>query len=178
MIFTDPKLIAINAVYLRSTAIETIGELVKPELEAEGLWQADYAGSRREWYLNTLDMIRDRFHTLKDFATLGRAYFDDTYPIAEKPLRKHLLSHPELKTWLPALAERFAALDDFTTATTEAATRTLADELDVKAGILINAMRTVLTGQLAGPGMFDVLETLGKATVVRRLRRIAPLFPQ
>ncbi|GAB6907334.1 Glutamate--tRNA ligase [Desulfosarcina cetonica] len=176
--FTDPKLIAINAAYLRSTDIGTIGDLVRRELEAEGLWHADYAGLRREWYLTTLDMIRDRFHTLKDFTTLGRAYFDDTYPIEEKPLRKHLLSHPELKTWLPALAERFSALDDFTAGTTEAATRELAEALAVKAGILINAMRTVLTGQLAGPGMFDVLVSLGKATVVRRLRRVGPLFPE
>ncbi|BBO81716.1 glutamate--tRNA ligase [Desulfosarcina ovata subsp. sediminis] len=167
--FTDPKLIAINETYLRSTAIETIGNLVKPELESAGLWHEDYAGARREWYLETLDLIRDRFHTLKDFATLGRAYFADDYAIDEKPLKKNLLKHPELKSWLPQLADRFAALDVFTLATTELTSRAFAEELGVKPGVLINGMRTVLTGQLAGPGMFDILMALGRETVVRRL---------
>ncbi|MBW2581863.1 MAG: glutamate--tRNA ligase, partial [Deltaproteobacteria bacterium] len=46
---------------------------------------------------------------------------------------------------------------------------------DVKAGILINGARTAVTGQAAGAGLFDVLATVGKERVVRRLRQ-APSF--
>ena len=51
-----------------------------------------------------------------------------------------------------------------------------AEELDIKPGILINGMRTVLTGQLAGPSMFDVLEALGKNKVIARLKDIDKLY--
>jgi glutamyl-tRNA synthetase len=37
-------------------------------------------------------------------------------------------------------------------------------------------MRTVLTGQLAGPSMFDILMTLGREKVLARLKRIDHLF--
>jgi len=37
-------------------------------------------------------------------------------------------------------------------------------------------MRTVLTGQLAGPSMFDILMTLGREKVLARLQRIDHLF--
>jgi len=36
---------------------------------------------------------------------------------------------------------------------------------------LINASRTVLTGQAVGPGMFDVFVVLGQHRSVARLRR-------
>ena len=114
--------------------------------------------------------------TLQDFATLGRAYFSDDYFIDPKPLAKNILKQPELKTWLPQLAEHFTALPDFNAESTEAICREMADALHIKPGILINGMRTVLTGQLAGPSMFDILTTLGQDTVVRRLSRVDHLY--
>ncbi len=174
--FTDPKLIAINEHYLRTMPIEELGEMVRSELEREQLWDQAYAGARRDWYLHTLNLIRDRFHTLKDFTGAGRAYFADEYAIDPKPLAKNVLKEPQLAAWLPMLAERFAALDAFTAEETERVSRELADELAVKPGVLINAMRTVLTGQLAGPSMFEIVVTLGRDKVVQRLARVDHLF--
>lgn len=170
--FTDPKLIAINEHYLRNLDPEKLGTLVQPVLEQAGLWDDAYTGPRRSWYLDTLVLIRDRFHTLNDFAEAGRAYFTDQYDIDPKPLAKNILKQPDLKTWLPQLAARFAALANFNLESTETSCREMADELGIKPGILINAMRTVLTGQLAGPSMFDILITLGQDTVVRRLSQV------
>jgi len=174
--FTDPKLISINEHYLRTMDIEELSELVKQDFQEQGIWDEAYDNTKKEWFLVTLDLIRDRFHTTRDFATLGRAYFADDYKVEVKPLKKNILKHPDLKIWLPMLSDRFAALDDFNKETTEVASRDLATELDIKPGILINGMRTALTGQLAGPGMFDILMTLGKDRVVSRLKDIDHLY--
>lgn len=174
--FTDPKAISINAHYLHTMPIEEIGRLVKQDFQTQGLWDDAYDRDRRDWYLSTLDLIRGRFHTIKDFATMGRAYFADDYPIEQKPLKKNILKHPDLRTWLPMLAQRFAALDHFDHQSAETATRELAEELGIKPGIIINGMRTVLTGQLAGPGMFDILVALGRDRVIDRLKNIDKLY--
>jgi glutamyl-tRNA synthetase len=174
--FTDPKLISINEHYLRTMYIKELAELVKQDFTDQGIWNPAYEGERKEWFLATLDLIRDRFHTTRDFATLGRAYFADDYTVEAKPLKKNILKHPDLKTWLPMLAERYASLADFNKETTEATARELAAVLDIKPGILINGMRTALTGQLAGPGMFDILMALGKERVVNRLKNIDHLY--
>jgi len=176
--FTDPKLISINEQYLRTMPLEELAALVKQDFlkPAMWLWDEDYEGVRKDWFLSTLGLIRDRFHTICDFASLGRAYFADDYMIEEVPLKKNVLKYPELKTWLPMLAERFAALPEFSHASTEEASRALAAELDIKPGVLINGMRTVLTGQLAGPGMFDILMALGREKVVARMRSIEHLY--
>jgi len=52
----------------------------------------------------------------------------------------------------------------------------MASELDIKPGVLINGMRTVVTGQLAGPSMFDILMAIGQEKVVKRLRSTGNLY--
>ena len=173
--FTDPKAISMNAHYLRTMPLDELLPYVQAELEAAGLWSPSFAADKRPWFECTVDLIRSRYHTTKDFANLGRPYFADDFPMEEKVLRKNILKHANLKEWLPVMAERLETLAEFTPDSVEQAIRGLATELDVKAGILINGARTAVTGQAAGAGLFDVLAAVGKERVVRRLRQ-APSF--
>jgi len=174
--FTDPKAIAINEHYLRTMDINKIAAMIKEDFIKEGLWDEQYDGEKKEWYLQTLELIRHRFHTLKDFAKRGRAYFADDFDIEAKPLKKNILKHPQLKEWLPQLAQLYEDLADFNLESTEQTARELAQELDIKPGIIINGMRTVVTGQLAGPSMFDILIAIGRERVVSRLRNVGNLY--
>ena len=53
--------------------------------------------------------------------------------------------------------------------TLETDIRSLAEEMGIKAGTLIHPLRLALTGRTSSPGIFDVLQILGKERVVRRL---------
>ncbi len=174
--FTDPKAININAHYLRTMPIKEIAAMVKEEFKQQGLWDGAYDDSRCDWFLKTLSLIRERFHTLKDFSTLGRAYFADDFQVDEKALKKNVLKHPQLKQWLPMLAKRFEKLPEFTKENLERTAREFALEFDVKVGIPINACRAVITGQIKGPSMFEVLEIMGRERVVKRLREAEKYF--
>lgn len=174
--FTDPKAININAQYLRSMPITELAPFVKEELKANNLWDDDYDGEKKEWYLKTLEMIRERFHTLKDFATEGRAYFTDDFAIDENALTKNILKHPGLKEWLPMLADRFEKLPELTADAAERVAREFAEEMDVKVGIPINGARAVITGQVKGPSMFELFALFGKERVVARLRNTPKYF--
>ena len=175
--FTDPKAIAINEHYLRTIPVEELAPLVKDVLVDHSLWLDDYEYDRRQWFLDTIELIRSRFHVLTDFAVMGRAYFSDEYEIEAKPLNKNLLKHPGLKQWLPELADEYEELTDFSLEETERLARACAEKAEVKPGVIINGMRTVVTGQLAGPSMFDILVTIGQDKVVSRLRKTPQLFP-
>jgi len=168
--FTDPKAININAHYLRTMQVEELGRLVEKELKSEGIWDDAYDNVRREWFLKTIDMIRERFHTLKDFTSSGRAYFSEDFSVDEKALNKNLLKHPGLKEWLPELASRFEKLADFNKEEAERVAREFCEEMDVKVGVPINGARAVITGQIKGPSMFELFELFGRETVVKRLR--------
>ena len=174
--FTDPKAININGYYLRTLPVAEVADRAKPFLQAAGLWDDAFDGERRAWYLDTIDSTRERFHTLADFPDLARAYFSDEFPIDDKALQKNLLKFPELEELLPALADRFAALEPFTAETTEEVARAFAEEHGVKVGVPINAARAVITGQIKGPSMFEIFVHLGRETVVRRLRNAPQRF--
>src|SRR5204862_5299222 len=135
---------------------------VKTELQKSGLWRAEFEGERRTWYEKALDLLRERARTLADFTKYGRAYFVDdlSFEFDEAAVKKNLQKEPALKELLPKLAEAFAPLDEFTHDTTEALLRRFAEEKGVKAGLLINATRTALTGQAVGPGLFDVVVSM------------------
>ncbi|PLX46940.1 MAG: glutamate--tRNA ligase [Desulfobulbaceae bacterium] len=173
---TDPKLLNINAHYLRSMDIKELASHVKKEMEIAGIWDPAFEAERQEWFLKTLEMTRERFYTLKDFVTQGRAWFADDFAMCPKARKKNLLKHPDLKEWLPELAEQLNDLDVFTAEETERVARAFAEEKGIKPGIPINGSRAVLTGQIKGPSMFEVFAHLGKETVVRRLRQAGKWF--
>lgn len=174
--WTDPKALWMNAEYLRTLPLETLTPFVREELQAAGLWSDEYAGERREWFERTVEMIRQRFFTLKDFSDQGRAYFGDDFAFDETAVAKNLKKEPRLKQWLPTLAERLATLEAFDAAATETTLRAFAEETGAKAGLYINAARTALTGQAVGPSMFEVFEVIGRERTVRRLRAAAQLI--
>jgi glutamyl-tRNA synthetase len=174
--FTDPKAISINAHYLRTLPVEEIEPYVRSELEKAGLWNPEYEGAKRRWYLDTIELVRSRFHVTTDFISRGRAYFSDDFPIESRALKKNIFKHPDLKKWFPLLADRLQALENFTASETEDAIRETAEELKIKPGVLINGVRTAVTGQLAGPGIFEILITVGQNRVVDRLRKAPAIF--
>jgi glutamyl-tRNA synthetase len=174
--FTDPKAISINAHYLRTLPVEEIEPYVRGELEKAGIWNPEYEGAKRRWYLNTIELIRSRFHVTTDFVSRGRAYFSDDFLIESRALKKNIFKYPDIKKWFLLLADRLQALEKFTASETEDTIREMAEELKIKPGILINGIRTVVTGQLAGPGIFDILTTVGQRRVVNRLRMAPALF--
>ncbi|MEN8133952.1 MAG: glutamate--tRNA ligase [Thermodesulfobacteriota bacterium] len=174
--FTDPKAININAQYLRTMPIGELAPLVKGELKANDLWDSAYENEKKEWFEKTIDMIRERFHTLRDFVTEGRAYFSDEFDIDEKAMKKNLLKHLDLKELLPKLADRFEALSELTADEAERVAREFAEEKELKVGIPINASRAVITGQIKGPSMFELFELFGKEKVVTRLRNAPKYF--
>jgi len=174
--FTDPKAININGHYLRTMPVEEIAGLVRLELEKEGLWDEAYAGERKEWYEKTIDMLRERFFTTRDFVTDGRAFFSDDFAIEEKALKKNVLKHPDLVKWLPMLADRFEAAGELSPESSQEIAKQLAEELEIKMGIPVNAARALITGQIKGPSMFELFAHFDIATVLKRLRRVGELF--
>ena len=169
-LWTDQKALWMNSEYIRTMPLAELVPMVRAEMEREGLWDDDYDGARREWFERTLDLIRQRFYTLRDFTGQGRAYFADGFELDPSAVAKNLKKDERLRELLPALAERLERVEPWTVETIEAALREFADASGVKAGLLINASRTALTGQAVGPSMFDVFEVVGRPRTAARLR--------
>ncbi len=172
--WTDDKALWMNAEYIRTMPLAELLPMVKAELRSNKLWREEYEDDEHAWFEKTVDLIRARFFTLKDFSAQGRAYFSDDFDFDEAAVKKNLLKEPRLKELLPILAARLETIEVFTAENIETALRAIAEEVGVKAGVFINAARTMLTGQSVGASMFDVFEAIGRERTVRRLRSAEP----
>src|SRR2546423_4981677 len=174
--WTDDKALWMNAEYIRTMPIDELLPMVKAELRANKLWREEYDDEGREWFSKTVELIRQRFFTLKDFSSQGRAYFSDDFDFEEAAVNKNLRKEPRLRELLNGLADKLETVEPFNAETVEATLREFADEVGVKAGVLINGSRTMLTGQAVGPSMFEIFEVLGRDRSVQRLRSGIPFF--
>ncbi|HTG88526.1 MAG TPA: glutamate--tRNA ligase [Pyrinomonadaceae bacterium] len=172
--WTDDKALWMNAEYIRTMPLDELLPMVKTELRANKLWREEYDDDDRDWLLQTIDLIRQRFFTLKDFSNQGRAYFSDDFDFEEAAVNKNLRKEPRLRELLAGLADKLETVEPFNAETAEAALREFSDEVGVKAGLLINGSRTMLTGQAVGPSMFEIFDVLGREASVQRLRSGVP----
>jgi glutamyl-tRNA synthetase len=173
--WTDPKALWMNGEYIKTMELTELVSLVGEELRKTALWDDTFQAEKREWFVKTIDLLRARYRTLSDFASLGRPYFADDFEYEDAAVKKNLKDE-RLKDLLPGLADRLAPLADFSHDAAEAALRAYSEEMGVKPGLLINASRTALTGQAVGPGMFEIMLTLGQEKTVERLKKAATLL--
>ncbi|HMS08763.1 MAG TPA: glutamate--tRNA ligase, partial [Pyrinomonadaceae bacterium] len=208
--WTDDKAIWMNAEYIRTMPLDDLVPLVKAELKANKLWKDEYADDIPEpangleliaksysansplestaWFLYTVDLIRQRFFTLKDFSSQGRAYFSEDFDFDQAAIAKNLTKFPDLKEWMPELADRFEAEfgDDvqkpareqgrssepmaFSEPNIETIVKAFTEEKGTKLGVIMNGARTLLTGVAVGPSMLSVFEVIGLERTLMRLR--------
>lgn len=168
--WTDDKAIWMNAEYIRTMPIADLIPFVKAELKSAKLWRDEYEDDDQEWFENTVDLIRQRFFTLKDFSGQGRAYFSEDFDFDRAAIDKNLKKFPDLQTWLPELAERFEPLETFAHDEIERVVKEFTEEKATKMGVIMNGARALLTGLAVGPSMLAVFETLGKERSIRRLK--------
>lgn len=168
--WTDDKALWMNAEYIRTLPLDELIPLVREELRGEKLWREEYDEDDKKWFEGTVDLIRERFYTLKDFSEQGRAFFSEDFDFDPKAIEKNLKKHSDLQTWLPDLAENFEAIEDFSHDNIFAAVKEFCEEKGTKVGVILNGARVLLTGQAVGPSMVAAIEQLGKEKTVMRLK--------
>jgi glutamyl-tRNA synthetase len=172
-VFDRAKLDWFNTEYIRAYPAERLLPLIEEEWKKVGL---SPAAQDREWLLSTIDLLKPRARSLKDFAGSFRAFFSDDFE-TDPPAVEKFLKDKAVRTLLAELAERYQTCEDFSEQQAEKILRDFAAEKGVKAGALINGSRVALTGQGVAPGLFAVMTALGKSRTVTRLKEAAHLAP-
>src|SRR6185436_5320200 len=145
-VFDLQKLLWLNGQYLSAMSGEEILPRVRAGLVEAGLWDPRFDGDRRPWLISVLELLRARSRTLLDFASDGRPFFSDDYPVDEDAARKHL--HPDgVAQKLAALADALDPVEPWTPEPIEKALRGCSETLGVAAAKLIHPARAALTGK-------------------------------
>jgi glutamyl-tRNA synthetase len=172
-VFDLTKLEWLNGQYLNDLAAAELAPLLRSRLEAAGLWRSEFQDGERAILLATIDLLKTRARTLGDLVDRAGPYLDpsDELDYDAKAAKKHLKGE-DLPSHLEALEKSLARVEAWQPGPLEDALRRVADEREVSAGKLIHPTRLAVTGQGVSPGIFEVLEVLGRERSLRRLRRL------
>jgi glutamyl-tRNA synthetase len=122
-----------------------------------------------------LALVKEKVKLLKELPDWTGYFFTDDFPFDPAAVTKSCRA-PATSDRLRKLADHYAGLPTWDAAQLEAALKTLAGTLGVKAGELIHPCRVAVSGKSAGPSLYHLLEVLGRDRVLARLRRAAERF--
>ncbi len=168
--FDLAKLESMNGHYIRATPDnELLATLVAslPFLPGGPALLSRLDAAMREKLLAAMPGLKERAKTLIELMDGAEFLF------AERPLALDAKAAEILESGgrahIAGLLPLFAALEDWSAASTEAAVRDYAEAAGLKLGQVAQPLRAALTGRATSPGIFDVLDVLGREESLARL---------
>jgi glutamyl-tRNA synthetase len=162
--FDQARLDNLNAHYIREADDDRLADLVATRLEGER--GRALSATERDRLLRAMPGLKPRAKTLVELTERARFY------VAERPLRPApeagKVLTPEARRLLAELGLRIADAA-WQTEALEAAIRDFAVAKGVKLGAVAQPLRAALTGSLASPGIFEVMEVLGREESLARI---------
>ncbi len=169
-IFDPQKLEWMNGQHLSRLPLEELKPRVTPALVAAGLATAAELDARGAWYDRLLDQLRVRARTIDDVVRQAAPYLRDAIEYDPDAVAKQWTKDPATARALLADARTaLASLHAWTPETMEPALRAAAESRGLAAGKLFQPLRVALTGLTVSPGIFDVLELLGRDRSLARI---------
>lgn len=167
-VFNPEKLLWLNSQYIIKKDAKKLAEMVIPFLEKEGI--SDGQQLDMEWLSKAVNSLKERVRTLVELANSLKYYILEYVEI--DPVAKEKFLKPENIRHLSELKEILAGLTDFTAANIERVFHSFAEKHGLKLGSIAQPVRVAITGGAASPGLFDVLEIVGKDKVMKRLSKV------
>lgn len=170
-VFDMTKLEWLNGKLISQLSDEDLMPFVKETFKHAGLWEDDLETEKKAWLLNLIGLLKKRSRKVSDFPDRARPFLFDDFPYEEEAVEKYLRDD-RLDDLMPKLIRDLSNLDNYSADEIERALRQRAENEGVKAALFIHAARVLVLGMAVSPGIFDVLELIGRKKTINRLARL------
>jgi len=161
-IFNPEKLLWLNAHYIKQYPLEKLAAAVKP------FWAAQEIDvSKSDFLARVVGDLRSRSKTLVELADAGRFYFTDKVAYDPEAAAKFLT--PEVASHLREIVRELPLIEDYSKEGIEQFLRRFTEERKLKLKVIAQPLRVALTGKTVSPGIDEVMVTLGRERVIKRL---------
>ena len=161
-VFNPEKLIWLNAHYIKEAKTERLREEMQP------LWKEKINNADADFIRKIIADLQPRSKTLIELASFADFYFAQNIDYENEAAQKFLL--PEVVPYLKDIAESILSLEDFSKAGIETFLQGYVKERNIKLKIIAQPLRVALTGKTVSPGIDEVMITLGKDRVTKRIK--------
>ena len=163
-IFNIDKLNWINSEHLKATDNKQLLPLLKSELAKSEFSDIEFEDN---YLLKVIQAMKERVTFMKDYLELSPYFFKAPSEYDPNIVQKRWKA--ETPSQLTALRDEYESLDHPSKEDYEITLKKVAENLEIGAGKLIHPVRLAVSGIGVGPGVYDLLDTLGKDEVIRRI---------
>ena len=163
-VFDPVKLQALNADHIQAASPQRLGPQVLPFLQDKG-WQA----ADDDYLHKIIPTLQPRSKNLLEMADQAHFYYSDVESYDEKAAKKFLKGN--VLEPLKSLKRRLEDLENYSEKNLEDLFTSLLEEFEIKLGKIAQPVRVALTGTSVSPGIFEIIDVLGKGRVLPRLQK-------
>ncbi len=163
-VFNPEKLLALNAEHIRAASEASLVPHLIPFLQNTGITAEP--GDDLNGVIRTL---KSRSKTFAEMADAAAFYFAETVVYDEAAAKKFLT--PAITGPLHQIIVALEQAEHFDEATLEAVFMQILADSGLKFGKIAQPVRVALTGKTVSPGIFEMIEVLGKQKTLSRLEQ-------
>ena len=163
-VFNLEKLNWLNFEHLRRKNDDEVLKMLREEILNSDYNNDNYSD---EYLLKIISAMKERVSFIKEYLAKSFYFFEAPKEYDEKNLKKRWKE--DSNRLLKKLRDEFERLDNPTLEDFETSLAKSAEESNVSKGKLIHPLRIAVSGVGEGPGVFDILNILGKNEVINRI---------
>jgi len=163
-VFNADKLLDLNAWYIRNSSDEFLARELIPFLQQFG-----FKGLEQQKVKEAVATLKPRSKTLLDMAEGALFYFQEEITYEKRADDKFL--KPDILGSLEDIHGRLEKAPEFNQADLEKIFVAFLEDNEIKLKKVAQPLRVALTGKTASPGIFEVMEILGRKKVLERLAK-------
>jgi len=163
-VLDEKKLEWMNGQYMAQRPSKTLMYEVIPMWKERGWLSNDIT---EDYIVKVIDLLKVRSRRVTELADSASYFFTDPAEYEEKAAKKHFNS--EAAERLLFIAKELGGIADFTHAKLEETYRTISENQGLNVSSFIHPTRLAISGTSAGPGLFEMMEVIGKDRVVKRI---------
>jgi len=174
--FDYAKLENVNGHYMRAASIAELYDALigaLPYLPGGPEIEARLDERKRAQLRAAIPGLKERAKTLVELLD-GAAFLFANRPLTMDAKAEEILARAG-RLHLRNLLPRLAGVKDWSSSSTEGVVRAYAEEQGAKLGMVAQPLRAALTGRSTSPGIFDVLDVLGREESLGRIEDQARL---
>ena len=173
-VFNPEKLLWLNSHYITSMDQKEIISRLRPYLISDGLIKEDTVVDE-SWMGKVIASLKERCRTLIEFTSAARYFFSEDVETDPEAAKKFLI--PENRGVIEDVLKGMESIPSLSETDIDGLFKAIMSNKGLKMGQVAQPVRVALTGRAVSPGIFEVIDILGKDKVVRRLRTAIDKIP-
>lgn len=157
------KALWFNHQYLMQKSLSDIASMVKPYLDAAG-----YV-AETSYVEGVVDLMREKVNFAKEIIAQAYYFFEEPRQYDATAVQKKWKA--DTNQHLLGMLQSILEVGDFTGPNIENAFKNYCESSGIKTGEMMQPLRVAVSGEAAGPPVFEMLALLGKEKVDSRIRK-------